>query len=110
MAALYHYVVSGGLVARQKPSAFEAFAAQGLVNLSIPREFKIVRNPLAGTSADVAAGHELYKKNCEVCHGYDGTGKTATSAGLYPSPSDLSGVGLEKRKRTDGELFYLIRN
>lgn len=110
IAVLYHYAVSGGLVARQKPSAFEAFAARSLVNLSIPREFKALRNPLTGTSADVAAGHELYRKNCEVCHGYDGTGKTVTSAGLYPPPSDLSRIGLEMRKRADGELFYFIRN
>lgn len=28
---------------------------------------------------------------------------------MYPPPSDLSRVALEKRRRTDGELFYLIR-
>jgi predicted CXXCH cytochrome family protein len=105
---LYHYIVTGGLIARQTPSALETFVAHGLVNLSIPREAKAHKNPLGVSAADVAAGRELYHKNCEVCHGYDGKGKTAAGGGLYPPPADLSQAA--SGKRTDGELFYLIHN
>jgi predicted CXXCH cytochrome family protein len=110
--ALYWYVISGGMRARQTPSALETFVAQGLVELSIPNEAKALKNPLnsAADSGDVAAGRELYKKNCEVCHGYDGSGKTAAGGGLYPPPLNLSQLAVIKRKRTDGELFYFIRN
>src|SRR5690242_19010256 len=87
-ALLYHYVVTGGLIARQKPSALETFVARGLVDLSIPKEAKALKSPLTDTGADLAAGHDLYQKNCEVCHGFDGSGKTATSGGLYPPPLD----------------------
>src|SRR6185312_5010921 len=50
----------------------------------------------------------LYQKNCEVCHGFDGSGKTAAGGGLFPPPANLT--GLMTKARTDGALFYLIRN
>ena len=105
---LYHYIVTGGLIARQKPPALETFVARELVNLSIPRAARELKNPLGATDAAVTAGRELYHKNCEVCHGYDGQGKTMAGGGLYPPPASLSRAA--SMKRTDGELFYLIRN
>ena len=109
--ALYWYVVSGGMRARQKPSALESFVARELVELSIPKEFKELKSPLDATAfrADTAAGRELYQKNCEICHAYDGSGKTAAGGGLYPPPLDLRHAALGKRKRAEGELFYFIR-
>ena len=105
---LYHYIVTGGLIALQKPSALETFVAHGLVNLSIPSEAKAGINPLGATEVAVSAGRELYHKNCESCHGYDGKGKTAAGGGMYPPPANLSRDASEKR--TDGELFYFIHN
>src|SRR5260221_4138778 len=111
VALLYRYIVNGGLRARQTPAALETFVAQGLVNLSIPGEAKAVKNPLASSpESAAAAGRELYGKNCEVCHGFDGSGKTSAGGGLYPRPIDLRPAALNKRQRTDGELFYFIRN
>ena len=109
---LYHYIVSGGLIARQTPSALETYVAQGVVDLSIPNEAKAQKNPLSSNAGglDAAAGRGLYQKNCEVCHGYDGSGKTVAGGGLYPPPPNLHPSAVVKRKRTDGELFYLIRN
>ena len=108
---LYRYIVSGGLRARQAPSALETTIARSLVNLSIPNDVKSLKNPLAENvdGADAEAGRELYQKNCEACHGYDGSGKTAASSGLYPPPLDLRQAAVAGRKRTDGELFYFIR-
>ena len=99
-AWFYHFIISGGLIARQKPSALEGFLALKLVELSVPGEARKARNPLDGSEADSAAGRALYQKNCEACHGYDGTGKTSAGAGLYPPPFDLSRPALESRKRT----------
>jgi predicted CXXCH cytochrome family protein len=108
----YHFIVTGGLIARRRPPAVEAFVANHVLDMSIPRTARALKNPLnlAFDGADADAGRELYQKNCEVCHGYDGKGKTAAGGGLYPPPSDLSRDALAARKRTDGELFYFIRN
>jgi predicted CXXCH cytochrome family protein len=110
-ALFYRYIVTGGMRARQRTPRLEAFVAERLVKLSIPAEFKTLKSPLPenAKAAQVAAGRSLYQKDCEVCHGSDGKGKTTASSGLYPPPLDLSGAALNKRNRSDGELFYLIR-
>jgi len=112
IGAIYHYIVSGGMSARQKPSAAETFVAHWLVDLSIPSEVKGLKNPLSSSpgSADVTAGRELYQKHCQSCHGYDGSGKTDAGVGLFPPPLNLSHAAIVKRKRTDGELYYFIGN
>lgn len=109
-AGFYYYVVSGGLIARQKPGKIESFLAGKLVDLSVPRSYEEKKNPLDASSANANAGRELYQKNCEVCHGFDGKGNTSAGTGVYPPPSSLAQSDLEKRKCTDGELFYFIHN
>ena len=108
--ALYSYIVSGGLIARQKPSTIETNVARLMVRVSVPEASKVMKNPLMADAGgvDVSAGRELYKQKCEACHGYDGSGKTETGAGLYPPPIDLRSP--EVTNATDGELFYFIRN
>ena len=104
----YKYIRSGGLIARQTPSSVEAATAQWLLNLSVPASAKQLKNPVEATDASLTAGRALYAQKCEVCHGYDGGGKTETGSGLYPPPLDLR--GMEVKSRTDGELFYFIQN
>jgi mono/diheme cytochrome c family protein len=112
IGAAGRYIVRGGMSARQTPSALESIVAQALVQWSIPSASKAQGNPLGArnNAADIAAGHELYAGKCQSCHGYDGSGKTDAGGGLFPPPISLRPSALEKRKRTDGELFYLIRN
>jgi predicted CXXCH cytochrome family protein len=108
----YRYIVHGGMSARQTPSAVEAYIAQHLVQLGIPAEARMMKNPLDATpaGADVAAGRAIYQEKCQACHGYDGRGTTAAGSGLYPPPLSLNRAAIAQRNRTDGELFYLIRN
>ncbi len=112
LVLVYHWVTTGGLHARQTPSRWETFIDSKLVDLSIPRAVKALKNPLqtGPEGAAVAGGRSLYQKNCETCHGFDGNGNTSAGSGEYPPPLRLSRAALEKRKRTDGELFYFIRN
>jgi len=111
-ALLLAYIKSGGLRARRTPSKIETVVAQGLVDLSVPGAVKGMTNPasIQPDSMDVAAGRELYQKNCVICHGYDGSGKTVAGKGLYPPPLDLRRTALEKRNQSDGVLFYFIQN
>ncbi len=108
----YRYVAAGGMNARQAPSTVEAFIARKLVQWGIPRDARDRKNPLStrAGSADVEAGRGLYERNCQSCHGVDGRGSTAAGSGLYPPPLDLGPLALAQRRRTDGELFYLVRN
>jgi predicted CXXCH cytochrome family protein len=110
LGALYTYIVSGGLIARQKPLRVEAFVTRWMLRLSLPKSAKIQKNPLladAGTE-DVSAGRELYQQKCEICHSYDGSGKGDLGSGLYPPPLDLRDTGI--KNTPDGVLFYFIRN
>ena len=107
---LYSYIVSGGLIARQRPLAVEKNVTRWMLDVSVPDSAKTMKNPLTtdSGSVDAFAGQELYKQKCEICHGYDGTGKTEAGGGEYPQPLDLRGP--EVSHATDGELFYFIRN
>src|SRR4051812_22996630 len=108
--ALYAYITSGGLIARQKPLAVEAIVTRELLQLSLPKSAKTQKNPLLADThgEDISAGAELYKRDCDVCHGYDGGGNTLTGGGLYPPPLDLRTPRV--RNTPDGVLFYFIRN
>src|ERR1700686_1776978 len=91
MSALYRYIVSGGLIARQKPSRSETSIARWMVRVSVPQAWKTLKNPLSADrgSENLSAGQDLYKQKCETCHGYDGSGKTEAGGGLYPPPINL---------------------
>jgi predicted CXXCH cytochrome family protein len=56
----------------------------------------------------VSAGHEVYRSKCELCHAYDGSGKTEIGGGQYPRPPDLRSADVQRM--SDGELFYHIKN
>lgn len=59
-------------------------------------------------SADVDAGHQVYTQKCEICHAYDGGGKSEIGSGQYPRPPDLRSSDVQKM--SDGELFYHLKN
>src|SRR5215218_11397737 len=100
LGASYWYVTSGGLVARQTPHRLEANAARWLLALSVPARERERTNPIARTDASVTAGRVLYQQKCDVCHGYDGSGRTETGGGQYPPALDLRGP--EVAAATDG--------
>lgn len=106
----YAYIISGGLIARQKPLAIEAIVTRWLLQLSLPKSAKTQKNPLLADvhAEDITAGADLYKRQCDVCHGYDGGGNTLTGGGLYPPPLDLRTPRVQNTP--DGVLFYFIRN
>ena len=108
-AALYLFVVPGLSVARQEPPQLEVMLATWLLRQSVPEEARSAVNPLGETPdpAAVAAGEALFRQKCEVCHGYDGSGRTEMGAGQYPRPPSLRVTTAEL---SDGEIFYHIRN
>src|SRR5215471_7158026 len=88
---LYALLLPGLSVARNEPTALEVQIATWLLHASVPTAAKNVSNPLAAAadSADVTAGRDLFRQKCEVCHGYDGAGKTEIGSGAFPRPPAL---------------------
>jgi predicted CXXCH cytochrome family protein len=111
LAGIYFSIVSGGSVARDRdPPAVEATVAQWLLHRSVPTAMRTAINPAsaAADSQDVSSGRDQYRKKCEICHAYDGSGKTEIGEGQYPRPPDLRLADVQDM--TDGEIFYHVRN
>jgi mono/diheme cytochrome c family protein len=54
---------------------------------SVPAEFAGKSNPLGADAA--VTGAELFKNNCEACHGKQGHGDGPAGVGLSPKPKNL---------------------
>jgi predicted CXXCH cytochrome family protein len=107
-AATWRSVIPGLSSARNEPPAIEVSVATLLLRASVPAEDRARTNPIGGDPADIAAGQDIFRQKCEVCHAYDGSGKTAIGAGEYPRPPALRSMNITAL--TDGEIFYHIRN
>jgi predicted CXXCH cytochrome family protein len=107
VGALYEWMIPGLSSARTEQSQAETFIATWLLHESVPQAAKDRTNPLGSDPADIAAGRDLFREKCEVCHAYDGGGKTQLGAGEYPRPPPLR---VAVASISDGEMFYHIRN
>ena len=101
----------GGLVQQNLPAGVVVFGASaddyGPGDAEATRAGRELTNPFA--SSDAAAlerGARVYKIFCALCHGNDGSERTAVvDRGMLPPPSLTAAraVGLK-----DGELFHMI--
>ena len=110
LGCLYGLVVWEGSSARENAPKLEVRIAQRLLHYTVPAKARALKNPLetAYGSPDVAAGQEIYRSKCELCHAFDGSGKTQIASGQYPRPPDLRSPDVQRM--SDGELYYHIRN
>ena len=110
LTALYGFIVWEGSSTSADAPAVEAAMAQWLLQRTVPVKSRLLKSPIKADAggADISAGHELYGKKCEICHAYDGSGKTEIGAGQYPHPPDLRRAVVQTQ--TDGEIFYHIKN
>lgn len=67
-----------------------------------------LQNPVASDPEAFAKGRLLFAANCRVCHGPPDVGPDADT-GLSPPPRDFNSAAFQNA-RTDGELFYVIKN
>ena len=68
-----------------------------------------LKNPVAADATSVAAGKQLYDKQCAGCHGDAGKGDGAMGEELNPKPANLADADW-KHGSTDGEIFTVIRD
>ena len=87
--AAYEWIIPGLSSARTVPPRFEIAIATWLLHHSVPAQAQRQVNPLGSDVADIVAGRDLFRENCETCHAYDGGGRTRIGAGEYPHPPPL---------------------
>src|ERR1700691_1574072 len=106
---LYALILWEGSSAREEAPVLETNIAQRLLHYTVPPEFRAMKNPLdvSADSANVEAGHRAYTQKCEICHAYEGGGKTEIGSGEYPRPPDLRAAAVQRM--SDGEIFYHLK-
>ena len=107
VGALYQWLLPGLSSARTEQGAVETSIATWLLHASVPEKDKARINPLGADPAEIAAGSALFKQKCEVCHAYEGSGKTEVGSGEHPRAPPLHAI---VASISDGEIFYHIRN
>jgi predicted CXXCH cytochrome family protein len=105
--AAYEWIVPGLSSARTVPPKLEIAIATWLLHESVPAAARAATNPLGSDAADIVAGRDLFRENCEICHAYDGGGRTRIGGSEYPHAPALR---VAVRSMSDGEVFYHIRN
>jgi mono/diheme cytochrome c family protein len=70
----------------------------------VPAEYAGLTNPLGPDSA--AAGGDVFRTNCETCHGPQGHGDGPAGQSLEPHPRNLAEL---QAKAGDDYLFWRIR-
>src|SRR5262245_1394003 len=68
-----------------------------------------IQNPVAADATSIAAGKQIFEKNCASCHGKTGVGDGAMGAELDPKPSNLTDAEW-KHGSSDGEMFTVIKD
>ncbi|MBN9587879.1 MAG: cytochrome C [Alphaproteobacteria bacterium 64-11] len=107
--AAYVFLLPGLSRANRAPSPLEVEVATWLLHHSVPERAERAANPLGPKIAqtDITAGRDLFRSKCEVCHAYDGGGKTEIGGNTFPRAPVLHQAALSM---SDGEMFYHIRN
>ena len=92
---------------RRGITAVGAVAVSAVVVAAQASESASLKNPVAASPESVAAGQQLYMRQCASCHGKNGQGGPGND--LIPPAPGLLGDHWDHGS-TDGELFANIKN
>lgn len=101
-------VLHVGLSAKATPMRLEAFVARNARHLAIPRNARLMEDPVLDSPEIQREARLHFADHCAVCHGNNGSGDTPIGGGLYPKPPDLRRPATQNL--SDGELFWIIEN
>lgn len=97
-------------LAALSPALFMAMMAQQPAQApTVPAEAASVTNPVKASPESLAHAKTLYGIDCAICHGQKGDGKGEVVQDLNLKIRDFTDPSVLK-SRTDGELFYIIKN
>lgn len=102
-------IVTGifSMSAMNKPSSLEEKIGNWAWITSAEKNAPKMKNPL-GVDMALDQGMDHYKENCVICHAAPGVEASEISKGLNP-PAPMLDIPLVQ-KRTDGELFWTVKN
>jgi thiosulfate dehydrogenase len=109
-AGVYFYFSTGRapVATSAPPMPFEKRLAHQALNARVDREMpKAV--PIQADESNLAAGANVYREHCVVCHGVPGQPETFIAKGMYPHPPKL----MEGKGVTDdepGESYWKVAN
>jgi thiosulfate dehydrogenase len=105
---VYLYFSSGSVpvATSAPPMPFERKLAHLALDARLDKEMpKTV--PITADEAAYAAGAQVYKENCAVCHGLPGQPQSAIAKGMFPDPPKLmDGKGVTDD--TPGETYWKV--
>ncbi len=109
-------IVTCGLALFAACSSIAAFAAdQAVLKSRVPadqiEEARTWTNPLSNTADNIEKGKNIFhgKAFCVTCHGKDGTGMGNIPGLRGKLPRNFTDKAWQA-KRTDGELFWILKN
>jgi thiosulfate dehydrogenase len=107
-AAVYFYFSTGSapVATAAAPMPFERMLARTALHARLDKEMpKSV--PIPADEAAYAAGAQVYKDHCAVCHGLPATPQTAIAQGMFPKPPKLmEGTGVTDDPA--GETYWKV--
>jgi len=108
-ALVYMYFSSGSapVATSAPPMPFERTVARMALHARLEKEMPKTAPPVPADEAAYAAGAQIYKEHCAVCHGLPGQAKTAIAKGMFPEPPVL----LEGKGVTDdpaGQTYWKV--
>ena len=68
-----------------------------------------MKNLVPADATSIAAGKQIFEKQCAACHGETGKGDGKMAAQVNPKPPDLTDAEW-KHGSTDGEIFLVIKD
>jgi mono/diheme cytochrome c family protein len=98
-----------GLTLLLCPFAAGAQQGQTTTKTVVPASAAQQVNPVKPTAESLAQGKKYYGYDCAMCHGDNGDGKGDVAVDEKLTLTDFRDPAT-LRNKTDGELFYIIKN
>jgi thiosulfate dehydrogenase len=108
---LYLYIRSGAApaAASDAPMPFEKFLARGGLHARIAKEAP-QRDAASFTTGDLAAGADVYQKNCAFCHGLPQQPPSSASKGMFPRAPQLFTADDTVTDDPVGVTYWKVKN
>ena len=108
---LFFYIRSGAapVAASDAPMPLEKFLARGGLRARIGKEAP-QRDVASFTTGDLAAGAEIYQRNCVFCHGLPQQPPSAASKGMFPRAPQLFTADDTVTDDPPGVSYWKVKN